>query len=62
MCLQSIVKAIQQDWIFFQTSVYYIATEKKSWSKSRENCTHKGADLLNINSKDEQVRERERES
>ncbi|KAL6466794.1 hypothetical protein MHYP_G00245980 [Metynnis hypsauchen] len=59
VCLQNFsnwVKVIQQDWIFFQTSVYYIATEKKSWNKSRENCTHKGADLLIINSKDEQLK------
>ncbi|MCI4395041.1 hypothetical protein PGIGA_G00175910 [Pangasianodon gigas] len=41
-------------WIFFNTSLYYISTEKKDWDKSRQDCKEKGADLVIINSKEEQ--------
>ncbi|KAI7793411.1 putative CD209 antigen-like protein E, partial [Triplophysa rosa] len=41
-------------WIYYNFSFYYISSELKSWSDSREDCKQRGADLVIINSKEEQ--------
>lgn len=41
-------------WLYFNTSLYYISTVKKSRRDSRSDCLQKGADLIVINSKEEQ--------
>ncbi|CAI5692035.1 unnamed protein product [Oreochromis niloticus] len=41
-------------WTRFGSSCYFKSTERKTWSDSRRDCQDKGADLVMINSKEEQ--------
>ncbi|XP_028282291.1 CD209 antigen-like protein C [Parambassis ranga] len=44
----------QQGWLLFQNRFYYISSDTKSWHDSKADCVQKGADLVIINSKEEQ--------
>ncbi len=41
--------------MYYQSSFYFISSEKKSWTESRRYCTERGADLIIINNREEQV-------
>ncbi|XP_051971555.1 C-type lectin domain family 12 member B-like [Xyrauchen texanus] len=41
-------------WIYYNFSFYYFSSEYKSWRKSRRDCIDRGADLVTINSPEEQ--------
>ncbi|XP_058644801.1 natural killer cells antigen CD94-like [Onychostoma macrolepis] len=44
-------------WITYKRSSYYISSEWKNWTDSRRDCLERGADLIIINNKEEQVLE-----
>ncbi|XP_062243841.1 CD209 antigen-like isoform X2 [Platichthys flesus] len=43
----------QEGWVYFRSSFYFISSDTKSWADSRDNCLQKVADLVIINSKEE---------
>ncbi|XP_032380272.1 hepatic lectin [Etheostoma spectabile] len=44
----------QGGWEYFSGSFYHISSIEKTWQESRDDCLQKGADLVIINSKEEQ--------
>ncbi|XP_026215290.1 CD209 antigen-like isoform X1 [Anabas testudineus] len=48
-------KCFQNGWEYYGGSAYYISSVRKSWNESREDCLQKGADLMIINSREEQT-------
>uniref|UniRef100_W5LD41 C-type lectin domain-containing protein n=1 Tax=Astyanax mexicanus TaxID=7994 RepID=W5LD41_ASTMX len=47
-------RPVTDGWIYFSSSLYYVSTEKKSWTESRNDCRKRGSDLVIINSREEQ--------
>ncbi|KAL3996246.1 myosin heavy chain 1/2/3/4/8/13/7B/15 [Sarotherodon galilaeus] len=43
-----------ENWVVYSDSLYQVSSEKKSWEESRRDCLQKGADLMIINSREEQ--------
>ncbi|KAM7008670.1 uncharacterized protein LKV04_000766 [Tautogolabrus adspersus] len=44
----------QRGWVYFRSSLYFISSVKKPWQESRDDCLQQGADLVIINSREEQ--------
>uniref|UniRef100_A0A4W5LQF3 C-type lectin domain-containing protein n=1 Tax=Hucho hucho TaxID=62062 RepID=A0A4W5LQF3_9TELE len=45
----------QEGWRYFDSSLYFLSTEKKTWEESRQDCQRRGADLVIKHSKEEQT-------
>ncbi|KAJ4933214.1 hypothetical protein JOQ06_030049 [Pogonophryne albipinna] len=53
--LQCWQKTCPEGWRKFDCSCYLLSTEKASWQQSRQNCTARGADLVIVDSDEEQI-------
>ncbi|KAJ8002547.1 hypothetical protein DPEC_G00160040 [Dallia pectoralis] len=54
--VQSITEThIKNGWRYNGSSLYFLSTEEKIWEESRQDCVRRGADLVIINSEEEQV-------
>ncbi|XP_047661053.1 CD209 antigen-like protein C [Tachysurus fulvidraco] len=49
------MKLTSLGWTLFQSKFYYISTQMKNWTESKEDCRKRGVDLVIINSKEEQT-------
>lgn len=51
---QLIIKlgVLPDGWKCYQSSLYYISSEKKNWTDSKEDCLKRGADLIIINNRE----------
>ncbi|XP_067371567.1 CD209 antigen-like protein C [Channa argus] len=47
-------KTCPAGWTMFSRSFYFLSTESGSWTKAREDCQNKGADLVIVTSAEEQ--------
>uniref|UniRef100_A0A8C7Y4C2 C-type lectin domain-containing protein n=1 Tax=Oryzias sinensis TaxID=183150 RepID=A0A8C7Y4C2_9TELE len=54
VCKPKSDKSFQQGWVYFGSSLYFISSTKLPWLQSRDDCQQRGADLVIINSKEEQ--------
>uniref|UniRef100_A0A8C5CCZ7 CD209 antigen-like protein B n=1 Tax=Gadus morhua TaxID=8049 RepID=A0A8C5CCZ7_GADMO len=52
--MDSLAGVTRRGWLYFDQSLYFISTTKKNWKASRDFCLNKDADLLVINSKEEE--------
>ncbi|KAG7999447.1 hypothetical protein GBF38_000097 [Nibea albiflora] len=51
---KDVQRKLQEGWVYFSGSLYYNSSVEKSWNQSRDDCQQRGADLVIINSKEEQ--------
>nr|XP_024658707.1 CD209 antigen-like protein A [Maylandia zebra] len=52
--MNELARYIQRGWIYFKHSLYYVSSTENTWKDSREDCLQRGADLVIINSREEQ--------
>ncbi|KAK9531171.1 hypothetical protein VZT92_010613 [Zoarces viviparus] len=48
-------KPCERGWIRFHISCYFVSTSQRNWASSRQDCIARGADLLIIDSREEQA-------
>ncbi|XP_066508642.1 C-type lectin domain family 4 member E-like [Hoplias malabaricus] len=53
--LKHIERSCFKDWKKNGSSFYFFSRGKKTWEESRQNCIERGADLVIINNKEEQM-------
>ncbi|XP_052464231.1 C-type lectin domain family 4 member A-like isoform X2 [Carassius gibelio] len=46
--------SIPDGWIYYQSSFYYMSNETRNWTESSKDCQKRGADLIIINTREEQ--------